>query len=117
MSTYIVKTGYGQAENKKVRIFKVSKTAKLEFRGGAFQRTDFEGQSAEALLRKFPTISCAGAWVQAGPFEVPENPTSSYSADFVDTPDHPVTVKSVQELITNLGAGGVRAIEVVRWAD
>lgn len=120
MTTYVVKTGYGQVAAKKVRIFKLNKTAVISQPPGdveKFQNTDPQGQSVIGFTRSFPTFTCDGSLPQAGPLNIDfDVPGATVNVDFPEVTDLPLaTCDTIDEMKTALAARDVRLIETELW--
>lgn len=122
MSTYVIKTGYGQEAAKKIRIFKLTKTATIstpQIRNGGFQKTDPQGQSVMGFTRPYPAISCEGGLVQAGPIGIEfDSPTATIIVDFPSVDNLPMAVCSaIPEVKNALAVRDVRMLEAEWWTD
>lgn len=122
MSTYVIKTGYGQEAAKKIRIFKLTKTATISappVREGGFQKTDPQGQSVMGFTRSYPTFTCEGALPQAGPFNIGfDDPGSMILVDFPEVPSLPIAeCSTVEQVKAALAVRDVRMLETEIWSD
>lgn len=122
MSTYVIKTGYGQEAAKKIRIFKLTKTATISappVPDGGFQKTDPQGQSVIGFTRSYPTFTCEGGLVQAGPIGIEfDSPAATIIVDFPSVDNLPMAVCSaIPEVKNALAVRDVRMLETEWWSD
>ncbi len=129
MISYAIKTAYGQAEPKKVRIFKLSLTDKINLAvepeetaaNRSMQIADKNGQSVVGLTRPYPTFTCQGALTYVGPLTLTYGIDPAASEIIVDFPNHAdrplVFCKTEEQLQTTLADNGIRVLEVEEWVD